>query len=120
MTIRIASNTGDLSAVTSGFILLVKTLEQAARRENPKAEDKKALLRHVVIIDLHQILSRLRSRHARRTQKTAGKQPLTVHLNQAVYDKGVKARSGFTKSIQPPLNLMKTPDTCLSSKNMSP
>jgi hypothetical protein len=32
LTIRIASNTGDLLAVTTGFILLIKTLEQAARR----------------------------------------------------------------------------------------
>ena len=32
ITIRIALNTGDLSAVTSGFRLLAKTLEQAARR----------------------------------------------------------------------------------------
>jgi hypothetical protein len=32
MIIRIASNTGDLSAVTSNFILLAKILEQAARR----------------------------------------------------------------------------------------
>jgi hypothetical protein len=40
----------------------------------------------------------LRSRHAKRTQKTAGKQPLIVHLNRAVYDKGVKAKPGFTES----------------------
>lgn len=52
----------------------------------------------MVILDLHRILSRLRSRHAKRTQKTAGKQPLIIHLNQAVHDKGVKARSGFTVS----------------------
>jgi len=32
MTIWIALNTGDLSTVTSGFILLAKTLEQATRR----------------------------------------------------------------------------------------
>jgi hypothetical protein len=31
-TIRIASNTGDLSAVTSGFVTLGNILEQAARR----------------------------------------------------------------------------------------
>lgn len=32
ITIRIASNTGDLSAVTSGFAMLARILEQAARR----------------------------------------------------------------------------------------
>lgn len=31
-TIRIASNTGDLSEVTNGFMMLAKVLEQAARR----------------------------------------------------------------------------------------
>lgn len=31
-TIRIASNTGDISKVTNGFIMLAKVLEQAARR----------------------------------------------------------------------------------------
>ena len=33
ITIRVASNTGDLSTVTSGFRILAKTLEQAARRD---------------------------------------------------------------------------------------
>ena len=66
--------------------------------ENSKAEDKKALLRQVVVLDLRRILSRLRSRHAKRTQKTSGKQPLIIQLNQALYDKGVKARYGFTES----------------------
>lgn len=32
MTVRIASNTGDLLAVTSGFRVLAKILEQAAQR----------------------------------------------------------------------------------------
>lgn len=32
VTIRIASNTGDLSAVTNGFTVLATILEQAARR----------------------------------------------------------------------------------------
>lgn len=32
VTIRVASNTGDLSTVTSGFKILAKVLEQTARR----------------------------------------------------------------------------------------
>ncbi len=32
ITIRVASNTGDLSAVTAGFVRLARALEHAARR----------------------------------------------------------------------------------------
>jgi hypothetical protein len=43
-------------------------------------------------------LSRLRSQHAERTRKTVGKQALITQLNQAIHDKSVEAKSGFTKS----------------------
>src|SRR4051812_45436599 len=59
--------------------------------------DKDAVFQNVVALDLNRILSRLRSRHAR-TRKTVGKQPLIVQLNEALYDKGVKARPGFEKT----------------------
>jgi hypothetical protein len=58
----------------------------------------KALLEHVVVLDLHRILSRLRSCHARKSRKTVGKQALITQLNQAINDKSVKARLGFAKS----------------------
>jgi hypothetical protein len=66
--------------------------------ENPKSEDLKALLQQVIALDQHRILSRLRSRHAERTRKTAGKQALIAQLNQVICDKSIKARLGFAKS----------------------
>ncbi|KAG9227964.1 hypothetical protein BJ875DRAFT_530805 [Amylocarpus encephaloides] len=97
VTIRIASNSGDLFRVTSGFKILASSLEQAARRENSKDADQDALFQKVVALDLDRILSRLRSRHAR-TRRTIGKQPLMVQLNEALHDKSVRARPGFEKS----------------------
>ncbi|PSS18458.1 hypothetical protein M430DRAFT_120981 [Amorphotheca resinae ATCC 22711] len=97
-TIRIASNTGDLSAVTSGFVTLGNILEQAARREKSKDEDTESLFRHVIVLDLYRILSRLRSRHAKRTRKTAGKPALIMQLNRVVNDQSLKAKSRLEKS----------------------
>ncbi|MCJ1386335.1 hypothetical protein MMC17_009461 [Xylographa soralifera] len=97
ITIRIASNTGDLSAVIQEFMTLAKILEQAARRENSKAEDIETLFRQVVVLDLYRILSRLQSRH-RKTWKTTGRPALITQLHKAINDKSVKARSGLTKS----------------------
>jgi hypothetical protein len=49
-------------------------------------------------MDFYRILSRLRSQHAKKTLRTAGRQPLTVLLNRALNDKGVNIRAGFTES----------------------
>ncbi|TVY14781.1 hypothetical protein LARI1_G007475 [Lachnellula arida] len=97
ITIRIASNSGDLSEVTSGFRMLATVLEQAAQRENPRSGDLNALLQQVVSLDRYRILSRLRSRHAR-SRRTIGKQALVAQLNQAIYDKAVKTKSGSATS----------------------
>lgn len=78
---RIESNTGDLSAVTGGLRRLAKTLEQVARREDPKQEDQKADLQQIAALDLYRILSRLRSRHGKMTRKTAGKPALISQLD---------------------------------------
>ncbi|KAI9654258.1 MAG: hypothetical protein M1829_000952 [Trizodia sp. TS-e1964] len=95
ITIRIASNTGDLSAVVREFIVLAKILEKAAQRENSKAEDTEALFRQVIVLDLHRVLSRLRSRHGK-TWKTTGKAALITQLHNAINDKPVQTRSGLT------------------------
>ncbi|TVY31847.1 hypothetical protein LSUB1_G008297 [Lachnellula subtilissima] len=97
-TIRIASNTGDLSAVTNGFRMLAQILEEAAWRGNPKSDDRNNLLRQVVLIDLYRILSRLRSRHAKRSRKTVGKVPIITQLNHTVHDKSITARSHAAKT----------------------
>ncbi len=113
ITIRIASNTGDLSAVIREFITLAKIFKASCAvrsisrpsfemlliylSENSKAEDTDALFRQVVALDLYRILSRLRSRH-RGTWKTGGRPALITQLHAAINDKSVKARSGLTKS----------------------
>ncbi|EPE34262.1 hypothetical protein GLAREA_07275 [Glarea lozoyensis ATCC 20868] len=98
ITIRIASNTGDLSEVTSGFKRLARSLEQAARREISRAQAKEAVFQHVVVLDLPRILSRLRSRHARTTRKTAGRPALTSQLSQILNDKSISVTAKFTGS----------------------
>ncbi|CZR69893.1 uncharacterized protein PAC_19793 [Phialocephala subalpina] len=97
ITLRIASNTGDLSTVTSGLRIIAQILERAARRESPRAEDKRALFRQVVSLDVRQILSRLRSRHAKRTQKTVGKPAVIHQLNEVLNDKSIKAGARITE-----------------------
>ncbi|TVY32390.1 hypothetical protein LSUB1_G008540 [Lachnellula subtilissima] len=97
VTIRIASNSGGLLEVTSGFKILASSVEQAARRENLKDADRDALFQKVIALDRNRILSRLRSRHAR-TRRTIRKQLLIVQLNKALHDKSTKARPGFERS----------------------
>jgi hypothetical protein len=65
--------------------------------ENTRAEDQKALLRQVVSLDMLRILSRLRSRHATRYQKAAGKPAVIGQLSRVFRDKSVTARPGFSE-----------------------
>lgn len=51
----------------------------------------------MVSLDLRRILSRLRSKHTKRTQRTAGKPALITQLNEVLDDKSVKARPGITE-----------------------
>jgi hypothetical protein len=80
-----------------GVVRISAQVQLTSFLENPKLEDKKALLRQVVDLDFHRILSRLRSRHAK-TRKTAGKPPLITQLNEAIQAMSTKARSGLTKT----------------------
>ncbi|RFU33731.1 hypothetical protein B7463_g2601, partial [Scytalidium lignicola] len=94
-TIRIASNSNNILEVTNGFILLARILERAAKREIPKLESIQDLFRQVVILDFHRILSRLRSRHAKRSIRTAGKPALVIQLNDVFFDESIMARPGL-------------------------
>lgn len=53
----------------------------------------------MVVLDIHRILARLRSRHAK-TRKSTGKPALITQLHEAINDKSVKARTGLTKSLK--------------------
>jgi hypothetical protein len=65
--------------------------------ENPRSEDLEALLQQILVLDLHRILSRLRSRHAKKTRKTHGNPALITQLNQAINDESVEVRSGIAR-----------------------
>ncbi|KFY80281.1 hypothetical protein V499_00835, partial [Pseudogymnoascus sp. VKM F-103] len=100
ITIRIASNTGDLKAVTAGFKRIGGILEQVARRPKTKKTDNiEILLREVIILDIDRILSRLRSRHVS-TSKTAGKPALITQLHDAINHKSVKSTASLTTRSQ--------------------
>jgi hypothetical protein len=67
------------------------------QKENPKAEDMKALLPYMAILDPYQFYHDC-DHDMRRNPKDRLKTPLFIHLNQAVYYKGVMTRSAFTES----------------------
>ncbi|KFY64604.1 hypothetical protein V496_03141 [Pseudogymnoascus sp. VKM F-4515 (FW-2607)] len=97
ITIRIASNSGDPSAVRDGFIKVAGILEQAARRGNSEIEDIEALLRQVVVLDMDRILSRLRSRHSKSIRPT--RQPFVAQLHSAINDKSLKSTVDLTNGV---------------------
>lgn len=57
---------------------------------NSKEHDCTALLRHIVRLDFARILSRLRSKHAKKTRRTDGKPALISQLHSAITDVSVK------------------------------
>ncbi|KIM96820.1 hypothetical protein OIDMADRAFT_44371 [Oidiodendron maius Zn] len=95
ITIRVASNTGDLESVTRGLAKLARELEHAAQRVRLKLDDIDATFREVVSLDFHRILSRLRSRHAKCTRKIAGKRPLIEQLHDAIYTRSIKVTASI-------------------------
>ncbi|KIM96593.1 hypothetical protein OIDMADRAFT_132009, partial [Oidiodendron maius Zn] len=94
-TIRIASNTGDLTALTSGIRKLANVLERAARRENNCAEDQRDFFQQVVSLDMPRIPSRLRSRHAKSSRKTAGKPAVIKQLGEILHHGSVRVQPGL-------------------------
>ena len=100
MTIRLASNTGDLSRTLQSFKGIANTLERAAIRGmilvtfclvllTPASVDSRVsvrqdLYRQILSLDKTRILSRLRSKHAARTRKTAGKPALADLLLRSI------------------------------------
>ena len=62
-----------------------------------KSENVDKLFYHVVALDLFRILSRLRSRHAARTLKTADKPALIVQLDQALNKSSAKTSTKLAK-----------------------
>lgn len=63
-----------------------------------KLDDTEAAFREVISLDLERILSRLRSRHAKSTRKTAGKRPLIEQLHNAIHNRSIKATKTIKES----------------------
>ena len=63
-----------------------------------KSDDTEVAFREVVRLDLDRILSRLRSRHAKSTRKTAGKRPLIEQLHDVIHTRSVKVMKTLEES----------------------
>jgi len=77
---------------------LVTPSQHVCSQGNFKHDDKRNLLREIVKLDVFKILSRLRSRHAPKSRKTAGKAELIPLLSAALNDSSVRP-SSISKSI---------------------
>ncbi|KAL9124814.1 MAG: hypothetical protein Q9217_005900 [Psora testacea] len=95
-TIRLTSNIGDIDEVMLGFKLMAKILEQGASRANSKDDDTKALFRCIVTLDYCRILSRLRSRHAKKSSRNKGKPVLITLLDTAIRDQSIQPSPNIT------------------------
>ncbi|KAL9099016.1 MAG: hypothetical protein Q9163_005423 [Psora crenata] len=95
-TIRLTSNTGGIDKVVLGFKLMAKILEQGASRGNSKDDDMKALFRCIVTLDYCRILSRLRSRHAKKTSRNKNKSVLITLLDTAIQDQSIQPSPKIT------------------------
>ncbi|KAL9591377.1 MAG: hypothetical protein Q9179_007784, partial [Wetmoreana sp. 5 TL-2023] len=95
-TIRLTSNNGDTDDVVLGFKLVAKIMEQGASRANSKDDDAKALFRCIVTLDYCRILSRLRSRHAKKTSRSKGKSVLITLLDTAIRDQSIRPSPNIT------------------------
>ncbi|KAL9032833.1 MAG: hypothetical protein Q9180_006283, partial [Flavoplaca navasiana] len=86
MIIRLASNTGDLSSLKQGLIA------------KPSSELRRDLFEQVIMLDQRRILSRLRSRHAPRTQFSKGKLPLIPILHRTIQDMSTRSQNEATSA----------------------
>ncbi|KAI1932524.1 hypothetical protein LOZ66_006845 [Ophidiomyces ophidiicola] len=94
VTIRIASNAGDLSKVLDGFKEFGEALMHAARRDNHRDEDIDAFFKQIIIFDTPRILARLRSRHAS-SRRSVGKPGLLNQLVEAIRSTKSKINPGL-------------------------
>lgn len=95
-TIRLTSNNGDINKVVLGFKLMATILEQGASRANSKDDDTKALFRCIVTLDYCRILSRLRSKHAKKSSRSKGKSVLITLLDTAIREQSIKPSPNIT------------------------
>ena len=118
MTIRLASNTGELSSIKESLYGNTATLERSALRGviqfsvmlrigsfpitvEPHQSTTQDIFRQIVILDQPRILSLLRSRHAARTNKTKEKPLLLELLSRSINDPSIQTSGeGVTANLQ--------------------
>ncbi|CAO1602478.1 hypothetical protein XANCAGTX0491_006088 [Xanthoria calcicola] len=98
MTIRLASNTGDLSSVVQGFMGIARTLEKASSKSRSRSEIRQELFRQIVGLDEPRILSRLRSRHAARNWNKKEQRELLPLLRETIQDNSINERGEMMKT----------------------
>ncbi|KAF2173319.1 hypothetical protein M409DRAFT_49782 [Zasmidium cellare ATCC 36951] len=80
IVIRIASNTGNPSAIVAKLQCVAAMMKRASHRNVSRSELQQEMLSQIIAVCIDRILSRLRSCHARRTRRTANKPRLPVQL----------------------------------------
>ncbi|KAL9126958.1 MAG: hypothetical protein Q9217_004081 [Psora testacea] len=83
LTVRMASNVGDIQPVKEGFLRLAAILERAAAKDMSD-KSSNALIREMIALNRGRIFSRLRSKHAKRSRRNYGKPPVIDRLAEAV------------------------------------
>ncbi|KAI9855733.1 MAG: hypothetical protein M1824_005893 [Vezdaea acicularis] len=83
-SIRVAINAGNISKFTDGLKRIARTLERVALRVHKSDQDENALLKNIIELNRGRILSRLRSKHAKRTLKILNKGPIVERFAKAV------------------------------------
>lgn len=118
MTIRLASNTGHLSQTVASFKGIAITLEKASLRgmhlffvchglidQRPSTVEsrnkvRQDLLHQILALDEPRILSRLRSRHAARSRKIAGRPALAELLSRTANDPSIRSGGSGTAKLK--------------------
>lgn len=85
LTIRMASNRGNLEPVKKGFTIIASILERAAAKgKSDKDKNSSALVEEMIALNRGRIYSRLRSKHAKRSRRNHNKPPIVAQLAEAV------------------------------------
>lgn len=85
LTIRMASNRGNLVPVKKGFTRIASILERAAAKgKSDKDKNSSALVEEMIALNRGRIYSRLRSKHAKRSRRNHNKPPIVAQLAEAV------------------------------------
>ncbi|KAI9885285.1 MAG: hypothetical protein M1823_002912 [Watsoniomyces obsoletus] len=86
VTFRVAVNTGSITTFRENLSRVARVMQEAARRVVTVKAAEEALTSEIIETNRLRILSRLRSSHALRSQKTWGKKPVIQHLEKVLQE----------------------------------